>query len=121
MSGVGNDTVFAKWRVNIPICLPGGDVTSYGGMYLEDNNTPGLLGTAAMQQVGTIIDLRADSLHIYSGDTSRIRIDTSQALYHKRYDMVQSKQGHIYLPCSQFHEAVRTSMKRKNNAASSSS
>ena len=116
VSGVGNDTIFAKWRVNIPICLPGGDVTSYDAMYLEDNNTPGLLGTTAMQNAGTIIDLRAGQMHIYSGNTRNIVIDTSRAANFRRYNMTQSKQGHIYLPCSNFHEAVRT-----NSASSSSS
>ena len=38
VSGVGNDTVFAKWRVKVPIRFPGGDVTSYNGMYPSWND-----------------------------------------------------------------------------------
>ena len=116
VSGVGNDTVYCEWRANIPICLPGGDVTRYSCMYLEDNNTPGLLGTTAMQQAGTIIDLRPGRMHIYSGDTRQVSIDTSRASNYRRYDLVQSKQGHIFLPCSHFKDAVRS-----NSSASSSS
>ena len=44
-------------------------MATYRCMYLEDNNTPGLLGTAAMQKTGTIIDLRYDHMYVYSGIT----------------------------------------------------
>ena len=104
VTGVGNDTVHARWRVQVPIGLPGGPVTIYDALYIEDNNTPGLLGTSAMQQTGTIIDLRRDQMRIYSGDTSGIRIDTSRANSYSDFNLIQTQQGHILLPCTMYSE-----------------
>ena len=48
--GVANEQVQAKWKVKVPIGLPGGGLTYYQCLYLEKNSTPGLLGMNAMKK-----------------------------------------------------------------------
>ena len=78
VSGVGKDIVYAKWNAKIPIKFPGGGRTTYNCLYMENSKCPGLLGMQSLNQTGSILDLRAGELYMYSGDTANVRIDIPQ-------------------------------------------
>ena len=102
VSGVGNDTVHAHWQVEVPVVLPGGGKTTYTCLYLEDSQCPALLGMRSLKETGTILDLRPGKMCMYSGDTSKIRIDVGKSKEVSVMDLEQGSGGHILLPCAQY-------------------
>ena len=102
VSGVGNDTVHAHWQAEVPVVLPGGGKTTYTCLYLEDSQCPALLGMRSLKETGTILDLRPGKMCMYSGDTSKIRIDVGKSKEVSVMDLEQGSGGHILLPCAQY-------------------
>ena len=102
VSGVGNDTVYAHWQAEVPVVLPGGGQTSYTCLYLEDNPCPALLGMKSLKETGTILDLRPGKMLMYSGNTTKIRIDCDKSNVVSKMHLEQGPGGHILLPCAQY-------------------
>ena len=103
VGGVGKDIITANWRAKVPIALNGGRKTSYEALFLENNGTPALLGTKALQGTNAILDLRKGRLHLYCGNTENFDIVTKGNSF-QRMQLVQAKSGHILLPCTGYDE-----------------
>ena len=63
--------------------MQGGKNTSYEALFLEDNGTPALLGTKALQGTNAILDLRRGRLHSYCGETENFDIVTKGNSFQK--------------------------------------
>ena len=55
-----------------------------------------------MKETGTILDLRPGKMCMYSGDTSKIRIDGDKSKEVSVMNLEQGPGGHILLPCAQY-------------------
>ena len=101
-SRVANESVKAHWRAKVPIGLPGGGLTYYSCLYLEKNNTPGLLGMDAMKKTNTILDLRPGKMFMYSGSSGQAEIVIPVNSNTKKFKLAESPGGHILLPCTNY-------------------
>ena len=115
--GVANEQVQAKWKVKVPIGLPGGGLTYYQCLYLEKNNTPGLLGMNAMKKANTILDLRPGQMFMYSGASGNAEIVIPNSSNYKKFKLIESPGGHIMLSCTNYYKAepVHSQVSRKES------
>ena len=102
VGGVGKDVINAKWRAKVPIALKGGKKTSYEALFLEDNGTPALLGTKALQGTNAILDLRRGRLHLYCSENENFVVTKGNSFHKMQLDHAGS--GHILLPCTDYDE-----------------
>ena len=77
--------------------------TSYEALFLENNCTPALLGTKALQNTNAILDQRKGRLHLYCGHTESFDIVTNGNSFQKM-QLIQASSGHILLPCTGYDE-----------------
>ena len=74
--------------------------TYYTCLYLDENNTPGLLGMEAMKRSNTIFDLRSGEMYMYTGSSRDAQIIVPKNSGIQKLKLVESAGGHILLPCT---------------------
>ena len=90
--------------------MQGGKRITYDALYLDNKNTPAVLGAKSLQQTNAMLYLREGMLHMYCGDTSDFKIVADGKTYQK-FQLVQASSGHLLLPCTAYDDKKEAPVK----------